>query len=793
MTKISKFISVATCSLLVMTAAVCGTNALKVDAASAVTTVDRTTSYNNSETMRAIKVENDSFTIRFTIGEGSGNWGFAQFSAFADTAYSIGNGNATVDALDLMVSDKNINVNQNNGWSECNAVLVSGQGAGWITDAYTAGVSDFITVSKANSEGDIKIACNAYPDGVVIGSTAYKNGKTLTFDQLVDDNGYTYFRTAATTKYSLTLTDTWKVVDGIQFKNVLDTSKLKLTKAYDEKDKELIVADYKITSTGYELICDGVATLEFTDGENTVKARLGENVVFPVTSYSINTAYKLAEITASSSSNRFSIGDMQYGMVEVKEDSVKFNFGIYYDATPASHKTFNICIGPNTYVQSAGENISNANYKTGVFSLFTYVTNGGKLACEFYDSSWKQHTNTVEYMNLNAGELNVASVEIKKETGVWNLYVCGTKVESVRNNVAFDFNALIGDTFMNALGKVNFAVVGHSASGIKVSLLGTKVDVLADLSIAYDADFYGEVVGAYDADGKVVEVYDGEVSETGYSFVALDASAIKKVELATIGGVTTKVDADVANKTFVDTAIIGAAGYDRNVTVSASDATLRVMDGETDVSAYYEIVNNNGAYTIKGVNKPITVIVDSASAKSEAGCAFIGWAKNNTFVAANTAVMVTEDCTMGVVSVAFTVKGASIKTAGIQGLRFKYQVNAESVALLESLNLTVAYGTRLTHETLGKLYIPTENWLDKDNNLYAAVLTFDGVENVENYYDDVFTATAYVEIDGVKYYANATPSASIAEVAHWVLNNSTTNYSETERNYLENIAAYYQA
>ena len=615
MNKTNKKISMLALSMVFAVSFGFAVSSVSANAASAVTTVDRTTSYNNSETMRAIKVENDSFTIRFTIGEGSGNWGFAQFSAFADTAYSIGNGNATVDALDLMVSGKNINVNQNNGWSECNAVLVSGQGAGWITDAYTAGVSDFITVSKANSEGDIKIACNAYPDGVVIGSTAYKNGKTLTFDQLVDDNGYTYFRTAATTAYSLTLTDTWKVVDGIQFKNVLDTSKLKLTKAYDEKDNELIVADYKITSTGYELICDGVATLEFTDGENTVKAALGENVVFPVTSYSINTAYKLAEITASSSSNRFSIGDMQYGMVEVKEDSVKFNFGIYYDATPASHKTFNICIGSNTYVQSAGENISNANYKTGVFSLFTYVTNGGKLACEFYDSSWKQHTNTVEYMNLNAGELNVASVEIKKETGVWNLYVCGTKVESVRNNVAFDFNALIGDTFMNASGKVNFAVVGHSASGIKVSLLGTKVDVLADLSIAYDADFYGEVVGAYDADGKVVEVYDGEVSETGYSFVALDASAIKKVELATIGGVTTKVDADVANKTFADTAIIGAAGYDKTLTVLkesglvSNGATLKILDNGTDVTDYYEIVKENGVFSIKGVNKTITVKV----------------------------------------------------------------------------------------------------------------------------------------------------------------------------------------
>ncbi len=614
MNKTNKKISMLALSMVFAVSFGFAVSSVSANAASAVTTEEKTTTY-NSETKRVIKVENDSFTLDFTISEGSGNWGFAQFSAFADTAYSIGDTSATVDALDLMVSGTNINVNQNNGWSECNAALVSGQSKGWITGAYEAGISDSITVSKANDNGDIKIVCNAYPDGIVIASTAYKNNKTLTFDQLVDENGYTYFKTCATAAYSLTLTDTWTVVNDVQFENVLDMSKLKLTKAYDENDNELIVADYKITSTGYELICDGAATLEFTDGENTVTVALGENVVFPSKNYLIEDEYKISEITASGTSDRISVGDTQYGMVEVKDDSVKFNFGIYYDATPTSNKTFNICIGPNTYVQTAGENISDANFKAGVFSLFTYITNEGKMACEFYDSGWTQHTGTIEVLKLNAGELNVASVEIKKEAGVWNLYICGKKVESMRNNVAFDFNALIGDTFMNAENKANFAVVGHSGAGIKVSLLGTKVDVLADLSTAYNADFYGEVVGAYDADGNAIAVYDGEVSETGYSFVTLDVSEIKEIELSTIGGVTTRVAADVANKAFANTATIGEDGYDKTLTVLkesglvANGATVKVMAGDEDVTDYYEIVEENGVFTIKGVNKAITVKV----------------------------------------------------------------------------------------------------------------------------------------------------------------------------------------
>lgn len=184
-------------------------------------------------------------------------------------------------------------------------------------------------------------------------------------------------------------------------------------------------------------------------------------------------------------------------------------------------------------------------------------------------------------------------------------------------------------------------------------------------------------------------------------------------------------------------------------------------------------------------------------APTKENAAFIGWkytdASNTTGEIKTSSFTVTSDCTVEALFVEFEKLGVSIKTSGTQGLRFKNQVKAESVALLEELGLTATYGTKLTHDTLGTQHIATENWLDVDNKVFAAVLTFNGVENVESYYDDVFTATAYVEINGVKYYANATQSASLAYVANLAVNDSNTNYSEAERNYLATIAAYYQA
>ena len=190
----------------------------------------------------------------------------------------------------------------------------------------------------------------------------------------------------------------------------------------------------------------------------------------------------------------------------------------------------------------------------------------------------------------------------------------------------------------------------------------------------------------------------------------------------------------------------------------------------------------DGVTTTKTVSK---WTVPTAPVKD--GAAFIGWKKGDAIVAANTSFTVTEDCTIEALFVEFDAIGVSVKTEGTQGLRFKNQVTAESVALLESLGITASYGTKLTHDTLGTLHIATKNWIDEANKLYAAVLTFDGVENVESYYDDVFTATAYVEIGGVKYYANATQKASIAYVAGLALEDTSVSYSEAEKSYLQAI------
>ena len=629
MNKTKRKFGILIAAVALVCAMTCSTVLLASAAGDNVTTVSR--SYTTDAGMtRAVKVESDSFTIDFQndCGNAGSNWGF-MFANSPDTSFNIGSGSG--NALDLLIQGENFNVYNNDGWSECTSVLQGGQGAGWMLGVYSVNKPTHLTVSKA-TDGGIKLAVfsdggNVWAqNGVDIAVDAWKNGKELRFDDLVDENGYTYWKVAANMFYPITVTDTWTVVSGINFVNVKNMDLVQLVGAYDEGDKPVYVADSNLSANGYELLAENVAKVEFTDGVDTVKVAVGEDVVFPSKNYSVNSEYKLGEITATNSDDRFSIGDSPLGMLEVKNNSLRFDLGIELTAAPTGNTNFNICIGPNTVVQAAGQNVANVSANT--FSLFSYVTGGGRFAMEYYGSAWDQHSNTMETSDLTVGKLNRIGFELKKENGKWDIWVDGHKV-IYRDE--FDFDAARGDNFMNADGKVNVAIVGHNSPNVKVSLLGVKISVDADVTSCYDADFYADLK-AYDGNDNLVAVTDAEVTDSGFSFAGVNLDAVKYVEIATKGGVVTKVTADVAGKNYAETVSLGDTEHDKTITVNdpannpVSDVTLVIKEGDDVVSSYYEVVNNgSGSYTVRGVNKEITVAVSyTVGDKVASGKAVIG-------------------------------------------------------------------------------------------------------------------------------------------------------------------------
>ena len=590
------------------------------NASAETTTTQKTASRVENGLTRAIKVVDNSITIDWVndCGNGSAMWGF-MFANSPDYSFNLGDSSTTNVALDLLIQGESMDVYNNAQWSEYTEVTMPNQGAGWLVNPYSVNKQSHMTLTETE-DGSISIAAYSeggnsfYKDGYTLNQNSWKNGKTLKFRDLVDENGYIYWKVLASSVYPITVTDTWTDVTNIEFKNVLDMSRVQLVSANDAKGNPLYVASSSINANGYSLLCDGVATVTFTDGENTVTANVGENVVFPKKNYTINDQKKLLEITTTNSNDRFSIGDSAYGMAKVENDCVSFNLGIDLTSAPTDNTNFNICIAPHTAVQNPGSGLPD-NYKQGAFSLFCYVTGGSKLAFEYYDSSWIQHTNTAETSSLKVGELNVVNIQIKKEDGAWYLYFDGQKVQSNRGGVEFDFNALVGDKFMNAQGKVNLAVVGWSSPISKVSYLGTETRVEAEISSAYNTPFDISLSKAYDANGNEVGIFNTSVTATGYSYETLNNSAIKELEFTTYGGVTKRVQADVANKMYADSIVVGGeAEYNKTVTVkndsgiAISGAAITLKEGETDVTAKYEVVNNNdGSYVVKGINKDIAV------------------------------------------------------------------------------------------------------------------------------------------------------------------------------------------
>ena len=234
------------------------------------------------------------------------------------------------------------------------------------------------------------------------------------------------------------------------------------------------------------------------------------------------------------------------------------------------------------------------------------------------------------------------------------------------------------------------------------------------------------------------------------------------------------------------------------------------LTAHTTNAEYYSVTT-----VVDGVEKVSSVEEGSAFTPEtpvKEGEIFVGWKytdsdETEVYKHADFAInSVSENVSLTAVFVDLDVIGASIKVSGTQGFRFTAEINEESKALLDGLDVEVQYGILLTHETLGSVLVPCENWFNTEKTAYTAVLT--GAEEL-NVTDD-FTAKAYVEIDGVKYFSES-KTRSMAYVADAAVRDFKTasegdyiyeledgkfydmNYSSTQLAYLKELAEKYVA
>ena len=215
---------------------------------------------------------------------------------------------------------------------------------------------------------------------------------------------------------------------------------------------------------------------------------------------------------------------------------------------------------------------------------------------------------------------------------------------------------------------------------------------------------------------------------------------------------------------------------------------FKIFDNSGLDNGYWQVsnvsFNGQGSYTaIQSL--AVTTIVDGVStvnpvqqggaftptAPTKAGEIFIGWNytdsdETNVYKSADFSIAsVQESVTLEAIFVDLHIKGASVKTNGTQGLRFAAEISADDKAVLGGLGVEVKYGILLTNEENKNLDIPCQNWFNEEKTMYTAVLK----DLQEQHANDKFTAKAYVEIGGVKYFSDA-QTRSIAEVSKEAVN-----------------------
>ena len=445
-----------------------------------------------------------------------------------------------------------------------------------------------------------------------------------------------------------------------------------------------------------------------------------------------------------------------------------------------------------------------------------YNTSSVKLEDAKYDSQYLISNFTIDDSAVNDGE-KVFSLQYsgqrfanENETTYWGLVLgvddntgdlsTGTEIKynrlcnfvgSLTNGIAHKYHST---KTANALETFTYTVSGYKGGKVEILYNCNRPDKCTGDTVVYEnVDFNGKVA---------FKLFNDSGLEGGYwNLNSVNFNGYAKY--ATYYTLTTIVDGNKTTQTLESGSTptitvptkegyefkgwLYSDGDETNVSKPV-DFTIASLEEDVTIEAIF-VKTCNLVITVDGqtTNKTCSIggTVSGIEPQVKEGYVFIGWKFTEGDAASVykkadiSSVTLNEDATLEALFVDMKVLGAQIKVYGRQGLRFVTEISTESKHLLESLGVSVAYGTDLTCPELGSLTIPCENWLTE--NRFTAVVT--GFDKNDVYLTYQFTAKAYVMVDGVKYYANE-ETRSIYSVAQ----DASADYkAEQQGEYIYNI------
>ncbi len=401
------------------------------------------------------------------------------------------------------------------------------------------------------------------------------------------------------------------------------------------------ISDDKVTETGYEFTTAQAFTpvsvkLENGYGKTATAALTDTEIRFASDSFATGTYEFTQSVTQNQQWNAFDNG----GLVTVTdEDGIDLqlgvqgnggNFGIFFLPTNG--------VGWPTAIPANG------------FCVFFTNADGNRLCPEVYmnyqGNGWLQLTTTSDPNDGSFPKIDPAApgssdwtnmkFSLKKVGGEWGIYLNDVLVPfkghsqlagtPYAEHIGKSFNPLAvafpDAEWRNAEGKTNFGVSGWAGDNA-VKFYVPRVGVTAAVTDLYGAAEKYAAMKACDAQGREVSLLGGNLTETGLEYISYDVGRIAKLTLETAGGVKSEFAVDYASKTADERVTLGSAEttYDKTLTVKDKDgatvagASLTVKDGETDVTGYIKTIDNgDGTYTIKGINKSLTVTAEKGGA-----------------------------------------------------------------------------------------------------------------------------------------------------------------------------------
>lgn len=503
------------------------------------------------------------------------------------------------------------------------------------------------TLARETVEGSTHYKLYYTPDGGEktlwndLSSGLTYNGYTYDFsdDDVMTADGCTYFgANVFTDARNLEIFETKTTVKGVSFVNGTNA---KVVEAYDAQGNAYPVSANTVTETGYEFTTAQAFTpvsvkLENGYGKTATAALTDTEIRFASDSFATGTYEFTQSVTQNQQWNAFDNG----GLVTVTdEDGIDLqlgvqgsggNFGIFFLPTNG--------VGWPTAIPANG------------FCVFFTNAEGNRLCPEVYmnyqGNGWLQLTTTSDPNDASFPKIDPAApgssdwtnmkFSLKKVGGEWGIYLNDVLVPfkghsqlagtPYAEHIGKSFNPLAvafpDAEWRNAEGKTNFGVSGWSGDNA-VKFYVPRVGVTAAVTDLYGAAEKYAAMKACDAQGREVSLLGGNLTETGLEYISYDVGRIAKLTLETAGGVKSEFAVDYASKTADERVTLGSAEttYDKTLTVKDKDgaavagASLTVKDGETDVTGYIKTIDNgDGTYTIKGINKSLTVTAEKGGA-----------------------------------------------------------------------------------------------------------------------------------------------------------------------------------